>query len=78
NLYTLIPAISQLYGLWYIKGGMYSYIKSLEKLFCEMGGKIYINKDVNEILIDKGVVKGVSTSDRKYLSDIVVCNADFP
>lgn len=78
NLYTLIPAISQLYGLWYIKGGMYSYIKSLEKLFCEMGGKIYINKDVNEILIDKGIVKGVSTSDRKYPSDIVVCNADFP
>ena len=57
---------------------MYSYIKSLEKLFCEMGGKIYINKDVNEILIDKGMVKGVRTSDRKYLSDIVVCNADFP
>ncbi|MBS6508581.1 MAG: phytoene desaturase [Paraclostridium bifermentans] len=78
NLYTLIPAISQLYGLWYIKGGMYSYIKSLEKLFCEMGGKIYINKEVNEILIDKGIVKGVSTSDRKYSSDIVVCNADFP
>lgn len=78
NLYTLIPAISQLYGLWYIKGGMYSYIKSLEKLFYEMGGKIYINKEVNEILIDKGIVKGVSTSDRKYSSDIVVCNADFP
>lgn len=78
NLYTLIPAISQLYGLWYIKGGMYSYIKSLEKLFCEMGGKIYINKEVNEILIDKGIVKGVSTSDRTYSSDIVVCNADFP
>lgn len=78
NLYTLIPAISQIYGLWYIKGGMYSYIKSLEKLFYEMGGEIYKNIIVDEIIIDKGIVKGVNSNDGKYTSDIVVCNADFP
>ncbi len=78
NLYTLIPAISQIYGLWYIKGGMYSYIKSLEKLVIEMGGKIYKNTVVDEIIIDDGIVKGANTSEGKYLSDIVVCNADFP
>ena len=29
NIYTLIPAISHMYGLWYIKGGLYTYIKAL-------------------------------------------------
>lgn len=43
SLYTLIPAISHIYGLWYIKGGFYSYIEALRKLILELGGKIYVN-----------------------------------
>ncbi|MEF9992298.1 MAG: phytoene desaturase family protein [Peptostreptococcaceae bacterium] len=78
NLYTLIPTISQLYGLWYIKGGMYSYVTALEKVFKEMGGDIYLNTEVNEILIKEHKVLGVNTDRKKYSSDIVVCNADFP
>lgn len=78
NLYTLIPAISQIYGLWYIKGGMYAYIKALEKLFYEMGGEIEKNVNVDEIIIDEGNIKGVNSNEGKYMADIVVCNADFP
>ena len=78
NLYTLIPAISQIQGLWYFKGGMYSYIKALEKIFYEMGGQIYKNTNVDKILIDNGIVKGVSSNYRIHNADIVVCNADFP
>ncbi|MGL5642451.1 MAG: phytoene desaturase family protein [Paraclostridium sp.] len=78
NLYTLIPAISQVYGLWYIKGGMYSYINALEKILNEMGGKIHKNTNVNEIIIERNKVWGVNTDGGKYNSDIVVCNADFP
>lgn len=78
NLYTLIPTISKLYGLAYIKGGMYAYIQALEKLIYELGGKIHKNIEVKEILIDDSVVKGVRCKDKNYYSDIVVCNADFP
>lgn len=78
NLYTLIPTISKLYGLWYIKGGMYSYIKALEKLIYELGGRINTNVEVDEIMIDNGEIRGVRCKDKKYYSDIVVCNADFP
>jgi phytoene desaturase len=52
NLYTLIPTVSKLYGIWYIKGGMYAYIKALEKLIYELGGKIKRNTEVDEILIE--------------------------
>lgn len=78
NLYTLIPTVSKLYGLWYIKGGMYSYIKALEKLIYELGGKIKTNTEIDEIIIDRGIVKGVKCKNKIYNSDIVICNADFP
>ncbi|MGL5312997.1 MAG: phytoene desaturase family protein [Peptostreptococcaceae bacterium] len=78
NVYTLIPAISHTYGLWYIKGGFYQYIKALERLLCELGGKIITNTNVREIMVHRKRVKGVVTDKGIYKSDIVVCNADFP
>ena len=78
NLYTLIPSISSMYGLWYIKGGMYNYILSLEKLIKEFKGEIKLNKEVNKILIKKDRVVGVKCDDKMYEADIVVCNADYP
>ncbi|EPZ53317.1 FAD dependent oxidoreductase family protein [[Clostridium] sordellii ATCC 9714] len=78
NLYTLIPTISQVYGLWYIKGGMYSYIKALEKVFLEMGGNLYNNTNVKEIIISEGLAKGVVTDKGIFRSNMVICNSDFP
>ena len=78
NVYTLIPAISHTYGLWYIKGGLYQYIKALEKLLYELGGKIITNTTVKEIIIYRKKSKGVVTNKGIFKSDVVVCNADFP
>lgn len=78
NLYSLIPTISHTYGLWYIKGGFYNYIKALEKLIYEMGGKIEIEKEVQQIAIENKSVKGVYVNNKIYKSDIVICNADYP
>ena len=78
NLYTLIPAISHIYGLWYIKGGFYNYIESLKKLILELGGKIYVDTEVKKIVTNQNKVVGVKTNRGNYKSDIVVCNADYP
>ena len=78
SLYTLIPAISHIYGLWYIKGGFYNYIKALKKLILELGGKIYVNTEVEKIVKSKNKVIGVRTNRGNYKSDIIVCNADYP
>lgn len=78
NLYTLIPTVSKLYGIWYIKGGMYAYIKALEKLIYELGGKIKLNTEVDEILIENKTIKGVKVNNKIFNCDIVVCNADYP
>lgn len=78
NLYTLIPAISHAYGLWYIKGGFYKYILALEKLIKELGGEIHKEKEVKKIIIENNLAKGVLIDNKIYMSDIVICNADFP
>lgn len=78
NIYTLIPVVSQIYGLWYLKGGMYSFVKSLMKMIDEFGGTIKAGVAVEEILFLKDKAIGVKTSKGIAKGDIVVCNADFP
>lgn len=79
SIYTIIPMIELLYGVWYIKGGMYEMARAMEKRFYELGGKILFNQDVEEILIDdKKIAYGLIANGTKYESDIVLSNADFP
>lgn len=78
NIYTLIPTVSHLYGLWHLKGGMYSYIKALEKIITELGGTININTNVEEILISQNKAIGIKTTNNTEIGDIIICNADFP
>lgn len=78
SLYNMIPMIELLYGVWFIEGGMFAYAKALERLFIELGGEIYYNKEVKEILIEKGRAKGIALKDCYVEADIVISDADFP
>ena len=77
NIFTLIPAISHFNGLWYIDGGMYSYIKALNKLFIELGGQVINNMSVESVLIEHNKVKGVKSKNKTIYGDIVICNSDY-
>lgn len=78
SIYTIIPMIELMYGIHYIKGGMYQMAKAMEKRFLEMGGKIYLNQNVQEIALENHEAKGILVNDKVIPSDIVVTNADFP
>jgi phytoene desaturase len=78
NIYTIVPTISELYGVWHLKGGMYSYIQALEKLIYELGGTIETTTNIEEILISNGVATGIKTNNKIEKADIIICNADFP
>src|SRR5699024_10993510 len=78
SLYTMIPMIEFLYGVWFIKGGMYTMASSLERLFLELGGKVHYNTPVEEIVIENRVAKGIQVAGEFIESDYVMCNADFP
>ena len=45
-LMNLLPYIQFGYGLWYIKGGMYSMAQGLQKLAEELGVKIRVNTEI--------------------------------
>ena len=78
SIYTIIPMIELLYGVWYIKGGMHQMAKAMEKRFLELGGRIHLGQTVDEIVIKDGVAKGVKIDDEIKEADIVLSNADFP
>lgn len=78
SLYTIIPMIELIYGVWYMPGGMYSLAQGMEKLFKEMGGTIHLNAEVKEILIKDSKAYGIRLEDGERPADFVVCNADFP
>lgn len=78
SLYTIIPMIEYLYGIWFIKGGMHTMATGMEKLFLELGGKVQYDTSVEEIVIEKQEAKGIKINDEIIHSDFVMCNADFP
>lgn len=79
SIYTLIPVISQLYGLYHLRGGMYSYIKALEKVIYQLGGVIETNYTADEIIISDGKAIGIKSKEKESVfADIIVSNADFP
>lgn len=78
SIYNIIPLIEMIYGVWFIKGGMYSLVKGMEKLFKELGGVIYTESNVDEIIIENKKAKGIRLGQKEMKSDLVLCNADFP
>jgi phytoene desaturase len=78
SLYTIIPMIEYLYGIWFIKGGMHTMASSMERLFLELGGTVNYNTPVDEIVIENKRATGIKVNGEKILSDYVMCNADFP
>jgi phytoene desaturase len=78
SIYTIIPMIELLYGIWYIKGGMYGMAKAMQKRFEELGGKVVTNANVTSIKIEDNMAKGIVVNNTFIPSDAVLVNADFP
>jgi len=77
SIYNLIPAFTQMKGLYHITGGMYSYIKALEKLILELGGIIKTSSPIDKILFEDNKAIGVIVHGNKILCDEVVCSCDY-
>lgn len=78
SFYSMIPMIQFLYGIWFIKGGMYTMATAMERLFKELGGEIFYGSPAREISIEDGKATGIKVDGKKIDADFVVCNADFP
>ncbi|WP_090122809.1 phytoene desaturase family protein [Lutibacter oricola] len=64
-------------GTWHPKGGMYEVVSAFVNLAVELGVDFKTNENVNEIVVENGVVKGVKTQNDFYKADVVISGADY-
>jgi len=77
SIYAMIHELEQKFGVWFAMGGTGALVKALGDLFKDIGGRIYTETEVGEILIKDGKAIGVKLkSDEILEADAVVSNAD--
>ena len=77
SIYASIHYLEREWGVHYALGGTGAIIQGLAKLFEELGGKVQLNTEVGEILVEDRKVTGIRLTDGSiHRADIVVSNAD--
>ncbi|MBS1910584.1 MAG: phytoene desaturase [Bacteroidetes bacterium] len=79
SIYTLILFLEKKWGVWFAMGGTGSIVSAMERLFSEIGGRMVLNAEVREIVMDEasGLACGVRLAgDETLEADAVVCNGD--
>jgi phytoene desaturase len=77
SIYTLIHYLERNWGVFFPKGGTGALVQGLVRLFKDLGGKVLLNAEVDQIETDGGKVTGVSLKDGQRLRfDTVASNAE--
>ena len=76
-LYSLMNYADMALGTWYPQGGMHKIIEGMYQLAEEMGVKIHLNQEVQQIYVPNGHATKVITQDREYPADVVIGGADY-
>lgn len=80
SIYAMIHELEQKFGVWFALGGTGALVKALGDVFLDIGGEIYTEAEVEEILIDAASrkAKGVKMKTGElFEADAVVSNADI-
>ncbi len=77
NTYCMIPAVSQIDGIGYIKNGLAQYSNALSKAVLEAGGKIFTSCNVREICVNGKNATGIIVNDEFVSADLIVSNSDY-
>ena len=79
SIYAMIHYLEREWGIHYALGGTGSIVNAMERLFKELGGKVHLNAEVSEIIVDdvRRRVSGIRLQDGTIeVADAVVSNAD--
>jgi phytoene desaturase len=77
SIYALIHYLEREWGVHYAMGGTGSIVKGLGRLLEELGGRIRLNTEVEEITVSGRRVTGVRLRSGEVMkADLVVSNAD--
>jgi len=75
-IYLMIPFLEREGGVWFTRGGMYSLVEAMGRLFREMGGTIRTETEVTKIRVEGGRAVGVEAAGEYFPGDLVASNAD--
>ncbi len=73
---NIIPYVEYVLGSYYIRGGMYRLVDSLEEVAGELGVEINKSARVGKILWSDKQVKGIVVNGEAMSADYVLCGAD--
>lgn len=80
SIYAMIHYLEREWGVHYALGGTGSIVKAMGRLFAEMGGRVHLDTEVAEILVDERDqrrVTGIRLADGTvHHADHIVSNAD--
>jgi len=77
SIYAMIHYLEREWGIWFAMGGTGALVDGMVKLFEDIGGKITLSTEVDEIVINNKRATGVRLKDGSYHeADHVVANAD--
>ncbi len=77
SIYAMIHYLEREWGIHYAIGGTGAIVDAIAKLFAELGGKVHLNAEVDEILVEGRKVTGLRMKDGTiHKADAIVSNAD--
>jgi len=79
SIYAMIHELEQKFGVWFAMGGTGALVKGFGNCFMDIGGEVFTEAEVSEIVIDEntGRAKGVKIKSGEIIeADAVVANAD--
>lgn len=77
SIYAMIHYLEREWGVHYVMGGTGAAVEGLGRLIRELGGKIHLNVEVDEILVEGQRTTGIRLKDGSvHRADAVVSNAD--
>lgn len=71
-----ISSLEHTYGTYFPKGGMQSIPHAVTKLAKDLGVEFELGTKVDEIVLEKGQVKGIQIGETFHQADVVVSNMD--
>ena len=77
SIYTMIHYLEREWGIHYAVGGTGAIVEAMGRLFTELGGKVHLSAEVDEILVEGRRVRGIRLQDGTVrYADNIVSNAD--
>ncbi len=76
GILSVIPHLEMTKGAFFPRKGMHSIPMSLIQLAKEEGVIFHTDSDVQEILVENDILKGVKVNNGTVLAEVVVCNSD--